>query len=127
MRYECKACDDHPTTTEKYNWCSKHAKITKAFEEYLMRCLINSTVEDVSRKESVSYKTIVRAVSRQVNSTVDWSQYTDLNTIGIDEISLFVYGWIGLFNSSSVSAISTNFPLNITAIRLHIYRATARS
>jgi len=87
VRYECKACDDHPTTTEKYNWCSKNAKITTAFEEYLMRCLINSTVEDVSRKESVSYKTIVRAVSRQVNSTVDWSQYTDLNTIGIDEIS----------------------------------------
>jgi transposase len=87
VRYECKACDDHPTTTGKYNWCSKNAKITTAFEEYLMRCLINSTVEDVSRKESVSYKTIVRAVSRQVNSTVDWSQYTDLNTIGIDEIS----------------------------------------
>ncbi|KXO09333.1 Mobile element protein [Moritella sp. JT01] len=87
VRYECKACGDHPTTTEKYNRCSKNAKITTAFEEYLMRYLINSTVEDVSRKESVSYKTIVRAVSRQVNSTVDWSQYTDLNTIGIDEIS----------------------------------------
>ena len=87
VRYECKECDDHPTTTEQYGWCSQNAKITKALEEYLMRCLINSTVEDVSRKERVSYKTIVRAVRRQVNNKVEWGQYTNLETIGIDEIS----------------------------------------
>lgn len=87
VRYQCKECDDNPTTTEQYSWCCQNAKITRALEEYLMRCLINSTVEDVSRKERVSYKTIVRSVDRQVDSKVDWGQYTDLNTIGIDEVS----------------------------------------
>jgi transposase len=76
VRYQCKHCDDHPTTTEQYGWCDRNAKVTKAMEEYLMRCLINSTIEDVSRKERVSYKTIVRAVRRQINKSVDWSQYT---------------------------------------------------
>ena len=87
VRYECQNCDDHPTTTEQYDWCDRNAKVTKAMEEYLMRSLINSTVEDVSRKEKISYKTIVRIVNRQVNNVVDWSEYKDLSTIGIDEIS----------------------------------------
>lgn len=87
VRYQCKHCDDHPTTTEQYDWCGRNAKITKAMEEYLMRCLINSTIEDVSRKERISYKTIVRTVKRQVNAKVDWSQYTNLETLGLDEIS----------------------------------------
>ncbi|MCL1127820.1 helix-turn-helix domain-containing protein [Shewanella surugensis] len=78
VKYECKECDDHPTTTEQYGWCGQNTKITKALEKYLMLCLINSTLEDVSRKERVSDKTIMRAVSRQVNNKVDWSQYTDL-------------------------------------------------
>ena len=87
VRYKCQHCKDHPTTTEQYSWCDRNAKVTKAMEEYLMRSLINSTIEDVSRKERVSYKTIVRVVNRQVNKAVDWSQYSDLETIGIDEIS----------------------------------------
>ena len=87
VRYECGDCPDHPSTTEQYTWCDRNAKVTKAMEEYLMRSLINSTVEDVSRKEDISYKTIVRVVDRQVNKEVDWSQYSDLETLGIDEIS----------------------------------------
>jgi transposase len=87
VRYECKHCDDHPSTTEQYDWCDRNAKVTKAMEEYIMRSLINSTIEDVSRKERISYKTIVRAVKRQINTEVDWSQYTDLETLGLDEIS----------------------------------------
>ena len=50
VRYECGDCPDHPSTTEQYTWCDRNAKVTKAMEEYLMRSLINSTVEDVSRK-----------------------------------------------------------------------------
>jgi transposase len=40
VRYECKHCDDHPTTTEQYDWCDQNAKVTKAMEEYIMRSLI---------------------------------------------------------------------------------------
>jgi transposase len=87
IRYECEYCDDHTTTTEQYDWCARNAKVSNALEKYLMRSLINSTVEDVSRKENVPYKTIIRALNRQVETTVDWSQYTDLHVMGIDEIS----------------------------------------
>ena len=71
VRYKCQHCEDHPSTTEQYSWRDRNAKVTKAMEEYLMRSLINSTIEDVSRKERVSYKTIVRVVNRQINKEVD--------------------------------------------------------
>ena len=88
VRYQCQHCDNHTNTVEKYDWCDQKSRISKALEEYLMRRLISSTISDVSRKESISYKKVVSALERQVSSTVDWSQYTSLNTLGIDEISL---------------------------------------
>ena len=87
VRYQCEHCEDHPTTTEQYEWCAKGGKITKALEKYILRCVINSTVLDVARKECLSYRTIVTALKNNIKTQVDWSQYKDLNTIGIDEIS----------------------------------------
>jgi transposase len=52
-----------------------------------MRNLINSTIEDVSKKTKIGYKTIAGILDRQVSKKVDWSKYTDLNVIGTDEIS----------------------------------------
>lgn len=85
VRYECEHCGS--TTSELYDWCDRNAKVTKALEEYIMRNLINSTIEDVSKKLKVSYKTVASVVDREVSKEVDWSNYTDLNVIGIDEIS----------------------------------------
>jgi len=85
VRYKCDECDT--TTTEQYDWCDRNAKVTKKLEEYIMRSLINSTIKDVSRKASLSYKTITRIVNRLINKKVDWSEYSDLMTLGIDEIS----------------------------------------
>jgi transposase len=85
VRYECENCGS--TTTEQYDWCERNAKVTKALEEYIMRSLINSTIQDVSKKEKISYKTIVRVLDRHVSTEVDWSQYTNLEVLGIDEIS----------------------------------------
>jgi transposase len=88
LRYQCKDCENHPTTTEQYDWCARNAKVTHALESYLMRCLINSTVQDVSIKTKVGYKTIVRAINRLVNKKVDWSVYKDIQIIGIDDITI---------------------------------------
>lgn len=88
IRYQCEHCDDHPTTTEQYDWCDRRATITKGLEKYIMRSLIHSTVQDVSLKEGLSYKTVVAAIDRQVNKRVDWSEYENLETMGIDEISM---------------------------------------
>ncbi len=87
VRYYCEHCNDGTTTTEKYGWLAEGGKITQALEDYIMRQLIHSTIQDVSKKTGVSYSTIETTINHRIGSEVDWSNYTDLNTIGIDEIS----------------------------------------
>jgi len=53
-----------------------------------MRCLINSTIEDVSRKEDVGYDAVEGALERHIVQAVDWQDVTYLGTIGMDEIAL---------------------------------------
>ena len=88
VRYQCQDCDDHPTTSESYDWMERKAKTTKALDAYINRQLIHSTVEDVSKKEKISYDVVESALNREVRKTVDWSEYKDLTTLGIDEIAL---------------------------------------
>ena len=88
IRYQCLTCDDHPTTSEKYDWMTRKSKTTKALDDYINRQIIHSTVEDVSKKERINYKVIESALHRGVKTEVDWSNYKDLSTIGLDEISL---------------------------------------
>lgn len=87
-RYQCEYCDDKPTTTEQTSWFNRRSKFTKAYEEYLMRSLINSTLLDVSRKEGVSYDDVKGVLNRQVEKQVDWSQFNKINIFGLDEIAL---------------------------------------
>lgn len=87
VRYLCEHCGDGPTTLEKFDWVAKGGKITKGLETYIQRSLINSTIQDVSRKEGVSYSTISTMLSHSIGVTVNWDNLRDLHTIGIDEIS----------------------------------------
>ena len=88
IRYSCEYCNDHTTTTEQYDWCKRNATTTNALDDYLMRCLINSTVVDVSKKELIGEKVVENILTRQVGTSVDWVQITTLHTLGIDEIAL---------------------------------------
>ena len=88
VRYQCTDCDENPTTSESYDWVERKSTTTKALDRYLNRCLIHSTVEDVSRKEHVNYKIVESSLNRMVSTEVDWTQYEDLETIGIDEIAV---------------------------------------
>ena len=88
VRYECEECTDHPTTSEQYDWMERKSKTTKGLDRYLNRNLIHSTVQDVSRKERISYDCVESALNRCVEAQVNWEDYTDLETIGIDEISI---------------------------------------
>jgi transposase len=88
VRYQCEECDEGPTTSEKYDWCDKGSKTTRGLDKYIMRSLIHSTVQDVSRKEVISYKSLAYTLQRNIGQEVDWSDYKNLETIGIDEISL---------------------------------------
>lgn len=91
VRYQWEHCDDHPTTTEQYGWCAKGGKMTKALEEYIMRCVINSTVSDVARKERISYRSVVRAINNSVGLQVDWSKYNELTFISYMDHLFILY------------------------------------
>lgn len=85
-RYYCQDCDQ--TTTQRLKWYDPRSQYTKAYEDYLMRLLINSTIQDVCMKESTSYKGVQNVLRRKIGTKVDWSSYQKLETIGIDEIAL---------------------------------------
>ena len=87
-RYQCEYCQDRPTITEETSWYNKRSKFTKAYEDYLMKMLINSTFTDVSLKEGVSYDDIEGVIDRQIAKEVDWKNIQKLTVIGLDEIAL---------------------------------------
>ena len=88
VRYECQHCDDHPTTSERYDWCERKSKTTKGLDKYINRQLIHSTVEDVGKKVQISSEIVESSLNRGVNIVVDWSMYNNLETIEIDEIAV---------------------------------------
>jgi transposase len=87
-RFECPYCDNHPTTTQDLDWYDTKSPHRRAYDDYLLKCLINSTVEDVSHKEDVGYDAVEGVIARRVNDRVNWSDFTELGIIGMDEIAL---------------------------------------
>jgi transposase len=49
-RYECPTCDGRPTTTQQLAWHEPNSPHTTAYDQYLLRLLVNSTVSDVALK-----------------------------------------------------------------------------
>lgn len=87
-RYRCRSCSDHPTTTQKSSWYDTRSPHTKAYETHVLLNLVNSTVEDVRIKEGLGYEAVMGIIDRHVSETVDWSQFSELPIIGVDEITL---------------------------------------
>lgn len=87
-RYRCLYCDNKPTTTQQLEWYQPRCSTTKAYEEHILLQLINSTIEDVSRKEAVGYDTVVGVIERCIKKTVNWDEFKKLDVLGIDEIAL---------------------------------------
>ena len=52
-RYQCPNCDNGPTTTQTCSWYDSKSPHTKAYEQWLLRDLINSTITDVSMKRGI--------------------------------------------------------------------------
>lgn len=87
-RYRCRSCSDHPTTTQKSSWYDTRSPHTKAYETHVLLNLVNSTVEDVRMKEGLGYEAVMGIIDRHVSQKVDWSQFSELPIIGVDEITL---------------------------------------
>jgi len=86
-QYECPKCKGK-MTTQKLDWYETKSPHTKAYDRHLMLQLINSTVEDVSRKEAVGYDAVEGAIARCIQASVNWDEFTELQNIGIDEIAM---------------------------------------
>jgi transposase len=86
--YRCLRCDDHPTTAEQCDWYDAKSGCTKAYADFLLRELVNSTMSDVAIKHLVPYDVVRGLVRRYIKGEVDWSQFKDLRVLGLDEISL---------------------------------------
>lgn len=86
-RYICPHCAGK-TTTQELDWYAAKSPHTQAYDQQLIVQLINSTVQDVSRKEDVGYAAVNGAVERSINAQVNWDEFAELSVIGIDEIAL---------------------------------------
>jgi len=86
-RGQCPTCLHNPTTTQQLDWYEQRSPHTKAYDRYLMKQLIGSTVADVSLKEKVGYDAVLGTLERQVAREVNWDEIDNLGTIGIDEVA----------------------------------------
>lgn len=86
-RYECPNCNGK-TSTQELDWYDPKSPHTKAYDRHLMLQLVNSTVEDVRRKEDVGYDAVDGAIDRCIHVSVNWDKFTELKIIGIDEIAM---------------------------------------
>ena len=87
-RCGCEHCCEETTTTQQVEWCLPRSPHTQAFEEYILLQLVNSTVEDVSHKEEVTYDEVLGIIDRHLGVEVNWSEFEQLGVMGIDEIAL---------------------------------------
>jgi transposase len=87
-RYECPYCDGQPKTTQALAWHTPNSPYTRAYEDYILKALINSTVQDVSLKEQLGYDGVLGILERRVEETVDWSRLERLGVLGIDELAI---------------------------------------
>lgn len=87
-RFQCPFCDDHPTTSQQLDWYEPRSPHTKAYEQWLLVQLINSTISDVAQKEGLSYDQVLGTLERRVAGEVNWAEFTTLTVLGLDEIAL---------------------------------------
>ena len=87
-RYQCDYCDKRPTTTQRLSWHEVRSPNTKAYEKWLLRLLVNSTVADVSKMLTISEESVNGILDRWLSVTVDWSEFNAIKVLGVDEISL---------------------------------------
>jgi transposase len=87
-RYRCEYCEGQPTTTQRLDWHEPNSPNTYAYEEHILLQLVNSTIEDVAIKEKLNYDRVLGILERHICEKVDWSVYTRIGVLGLDEIAL---------------------------------------
>jgi len=86
-RFICKFCDDTPTTSFHPDWLNQTGKQTKEYENYILKCLVNSTVKDVALKNKTTEDIIDGIIERKISTEIDWNNISPI-ALGMDEIAL---------------------------------------
>lgn len=86
-RFKCHNCDNNPTTSFHPQWLNNTGGQTKAYENFCLKSLINSTVKDVSEKLSTTEELVEGIINRNINTDIDWDKIYP-RRIGLDEIAL---------------------------------------
>jgi transposase len=86
-RYQCLGCADHATTTQRLEWHERGSQFTLDYEDHVLVQLIHSTIEDVRIKEGLSYDSVLGVLERRIDPAVHWSRFSQLGTLGLDEIA----------------------------------------
>jgi transposase len=87
-RFRCRHCEGEPTSTQVLSWYKRRSPHTKAYDQWLLKLLVNSTVSDVSQKANVSAAAVMGVLDRWVATSIDWSAVETLSVLGIDEVAL---------------------------------------
>ena len=90
-RYNCPDCTEgekKKTTTQRVGWYNPKNSLSRAYEEYLLVNLVNSTIQDVSIKERISYDKVRGVLEKRVTDKVDWSKIETIEVLGLDEIAV---------------------------------------
>jgi transposase len=87
-RYRCPYCEEGPTTTQRCAWYDPNRPHTNAFEQWVLKSLVHSTVADVSRQLDLGVKAVAGIIDHHVAPRVNWADFTALETLGIDEVAL---------------------------------------
>jgi transposase len=87
-RYQCQDCEGQPTTTESLAWQDANSPHSFAYDNHVLLQLVNSTVEDVSLKEGLSYESVAGTLERRIERSIDWRVIAALEVLGLDEIAL---------------------------------------
>jgi len=87
-RFKCDKCDnDNSTTSFKPRWVNGTGNKTRAYENYCLKFLINSTIKDVSEKLNTTEEVIEGIINRNVKTNINWTKENP-TIMGLDEIAL---------------------------------------
>ena len=75
------------TTTQPVAWRQMGSPHPRAYEDHVLLQRVNSTLEDVGRKEGLTADAVQGLLERRITTTVQWNEFERLTVIGIDEIA----------------------------------------
>ena len=87
-RDQCFECENEPTTTEEFSWRAPKKPYTKAYQDHVLRSLMNSTIEDVCLKEGLGEKQVEAMLSQSIFGADPFKPIKHIGTLGLKEIAL---------------------------------------